>query len=69
MKKQFSCTKCGNWDYEEDEIRTTGSGLSRFFDIQNRRFITISCKRCGYTEMYKAGRGSTAGQILDFFTS
>ncbi len=69
MQKHFSCPKCKNWEYEEDEIRTTGSGLSRFFDIQNRRFITISCKRCGYTEMYKAGRGSTAGNILDFFTT
>nr|WP_320021779.1 zinc ribbon domain-containing protein [uncultured Draconibacterium sp.] len=69
MKRHFSCPKCSSWEYEEDEIRTTGAGFSRFFDIQNRRFIAISCKRCGYTELYKAGRGSTAGSILDFLTS
>jgi predicted nucleic-acid-binding Zn-ribbon protein len=69
MKKQFSCVKCNSWEYEVDNIRTTGSGFSRFFDIQNRKFTAISCKRCGYTELYKAGRGSTAGSILDFITS
>ncbi|KJF43483.1 hypothetical protein SAMN05444285_10515 [Draconibacterium orientale] len=69
MKKHFSCPKCSSWEYEEDTIRTTGGGFTRFFDIQNRKFIAISCKRCGYTELYKAGRGSTAGSILDFLTS
>jgi len=69
MNKHYSCPKCSGWDFETDEIRTTGSGFTRFFDIQNRRFTAISCKRCGYTEFYKAGRGSTAGSILDFLTS
>ena len=69
MKKHYNCAKCSSWEYESDEIRTTGSGFTRFFDIQNRKFIAISCAKCGYTELYKAGRGSTAGNILDFFTT
>ncbi|MCY1719177.1 zinc ribbon domain-containing protein [Prolixibacteraceae bacterium Z1-6] len=69
MQKHFSCAKCNSWEYETDEIRTTGSGFTRFFDIQNRKFTVVSCKRCGYSELYKAGRGSTAGSILDFLTN
>jgi len=39
--------------------------LQRFFDVQNKKFITISCTKCGYTEMYKSE--TTAGMnIFDF---
>ncbi len=69
MSKQYVCPKCNSWEYETDEIRTTGSGLSRFFDVQNRRFTVVTCKRCGYSEFYKAGNGGVAGNILDFLTS
>lgn len=35
------------------------------FDIQNKKFVTISCAQCGYTELYKA-QTSTGMNILDF---
>ena len=69
MKKSFSCPKCSGWDYEVDEIRTTGAGFTKFFNIQNRRFTAVSCKRCGYTEFYKGGRSSGASSVLDFLTN
>ncbi|MBN2636770.1 MAG: hypothetical protein JXR61_10905 [Prolixibacteraceae bacterium] len=29
MKKTFSCPKCSSWEYEVDEIRTTGAGFTK----------------------------------------
>ncbi|WP_340113905.1 zinc ribbon domain-containing protein [Maribellus mangrovi] len=69
MKKHFSCPKCSGWEYETDEIRTTGAGFTKYFNIQNRRFTTVSCKRCGYTEFYRAGRSGGGSNVLDFLTN
>jgi len=33
--------------------------------VQTKRFTTISCLRCRYTELYKAD-SSTLGNIFDF---
>lgn len=68
MHKEWSCPKCGNRTYETDEIRTTGSGLSKIFDVQNRAFTTVSCTRCRFTELYKT-ESSTLGNIFDLFTN
>jgi predicted nucleic-acid-binding Zn-ribbon protein len=58
------CPKCGHTDAEVDDIATTGAGLSRLFDIQNRRYRAVSCTRCGYTEFYKGRRPS---EVVDLF--
>ncbi|APW97446.1 nucleic acid-binding protein [Halobiforma lacisalsi AJ5] len=58
------CPKCGHEETEMDEISTTGSGLSRIFDIQNRRFVVVSCTNCGYSELY---RSQSSGEIVDLF--
>ncbi len=64
----YKCIKCGSTRYESDEIRTTGGGLSRFFDVQNKKFVVVSCESCGYSELYKRKTGAL-GNIFDFFTS
>jgi predicted nucleic-acid-binding Zn-ribbon protein len=33
--------------------------------VQNKKFITVSCSHCGYTEIYKA-QTDTGMNILDF---
>lgn len=66
--KSFQCTKCGHKKAEVDDIRTTGSGFTRFFNIQNRKFVAVSCASCGYTEFYRKGKTSGASNVLDFFT-
>lgn len=58
------CPKCGHTETAVDEIATTGSGLSKFFDIQNRKFQVISCTNCGYSELYRSG---DADVIVDLF--
>jgi predicted nucleic-acid-binding Zn-ribbon protein len=60
------CVKCGSDSVSEGEVRMTGGGLSRFFDVQNNVFETVSCDECGYTEFYRKDRDK-AGEVLDFF--
>jgi predicted nucleic-acid-binding Zn-ribbon protein len=67
--KNYVCLKCGNKQAETDQIRTTGSGFTRFFDIQNRKFLSVSCTRCGFTEFYRQGKTKSAGNVLDFLTN
>ncbi|MDD4067075.1 MAG: zinc ribbon domain-containing protein [Clostridia bacterium] len=65
---KWKCAKCGNEEYEQDQFQATGGAFAKIFDIQNKRFVTVSCTKCGYTEIYKTG--SNAGMnILDFFTN
>ncbi len=64
----WTCPKCSYRHFETDTIRTTGEGLSRLLDIQNRKFTAVICARCTYTEFY---RGSTKNidNVLDLFLS
>ena len=62
-KKQYVCPKCGCKEYEHDQFQATGGNFAKLFDVQNKKFITISCKDCGYTELYKNQAG---WNILDF---
>lgn len=64
---RWECPKCHNDRYETDEFRATGGFLAKVFDIQNKRFSTVTCTRCSYTEMYKTA-ASTLGDVFDFFT-
>ena len=41
--------------------------LSKIFDVQNKRFTTVTCDRCTYTEIYRI-KSSALGHVLDFFT-
>jgi predicted nucleic-acid-binding Zn-ribbon protein len=58
QKKAYVCVKCGNDSYNSGKISTTGSSWSKFFNLQNNKFITVICLKCGYTELYKT---STSG--------
>ena len=60
----YTCLKCGHHQYTTDEISTTGTGLTKLFDIQNRQFTAISCQHCYYTELYK-GSSDDVLNMLD----
>lgn len=60
------CIKCGSTEAGQKEIATTGTGLSKLFDVQHNRFLVVYCKNCGYSEFYNK-ESSTAGNILDLF--
>lgn len=64
-KRQYICDKCGCTRYDVDQFQATGGNFAKLFDIQNKKFITISYIQCGSTEIYKA-RTSTGMNIVDF---
>ena len=65
---QFECVKCFETEYKAGEIRTTGSGISRFLSVLNQKFATVSCGGCGYKELYRMG-GRGVGNIFDILTN
>lgn len=64
---KWRCPKCTNAEFETGQFRAVGGTLSRLFDVQNRKFTTVSCTRCGFTEIYRAS-SSTLGKVFDLFT-
>lgn len=64
---KYRCPKCENTDCEVSEFRATGGFLTKVFDIQSKKFTTVTCTRCKYTEIFKAD-SSMLGNIFDFFT-
>lgn len=68
QSSNWQCLRCGYDRYETDEIRTTGGALAKIFDVQNKKFSTVSCMQCHHTELYKADT-SALGNIFDFFTN
>jgi len=65
-ESNYQCPKCSNTKSEIGEIRTAGGFWTKIFNIQNKRFKSITCTQCKYTELYK-GVTNKAGNILDFF--
>ena len=64
-QRNYVCPKCGCTPFESDQFQATGGNFAKIFDIQNKKFITISCSQCGYTELFKAQTDSGMN-ILDF---
>ena len=53
------------WSMRPTSSRPTGGNFAKLFDVQNKRFTTITCTRCGYTELYKE-MSDGAMDVLDF---
>lgn len=68
MAEKFECAKCRNTEYETGELRAAGGFWTKIFNIDNRRFMTVSCTSCHYTEIY-GGDTNMAGNVLDFLTN
>lgn len=65
MNSGYKCPKCGHESFTSSEMRATGGLLSKLFDIQTKKFTTVICDHCRYTELYAAD-SSTLGNIFDF---
>ena len=69
VRSKFVCPKCKTGDATTKRFSATGTGFSKFFDIQHNQFITVSCTNCGYTEMYNPEvmeKKSNISNVLDF---
>ena len=61
----WTCSKCNGTSHEEDTVAITGSGFSKFFNVQNRKFLAVTCSNCQYTELYK-GKMKGWENVIDF---
>ncbi len=66
--KIWVCPKCDNNGYETGQFAATGGGLSKIFDVQSKKFSTVTCTKCKFTEIYQA-ETSALGNIFDLFTN
>ena len=64
----YKCPKCNNTAYDVGEMRATGGTLSKIFDVQNKKYTSVTCTRCSYTEFFKA-KTSALSNIFDLFTN
>ena len=47
LERNFNvCPKCGHEEFETDQFRATGGNFAKIFDVQNKRFTTVTCTRC-----------------------
>ena len=59
------CPKCGNRGADVDQLQATGGNFAKLFDVQNKKFNTVSCTKCGYTELYR-GETDDLMNVIDF---
>ena len=64
-ESSYTCPKCGSTSYETGQIRVSGGFWSSALDVENRRYDSVSCNKCGYTEFYKKTLSRTE-KALDF---
>ena len=65
----WSCPKCNQKEYEVGEMRVTGSFWTKIFNIQNKKYSSVSCTKCSYTEFYKGQPASGLANVFDLFTT
>lgn len=65
--QNWKCPKCACEEFDTGEFRATGGRLAKIFDVQNRKFTTVFCTRCKFTEIYSTD-SSKLMNVFDFFT-
>jgi predicted nucleic-acid-binding Zn-ribbon protein len=64
----FKCLRCGYHACDIGEIHVAGGFWSKVFDVEGRKFSTVTCERCKHTEFFKADRSKLAN-IFDLFVT
>ncbi len=52
LAENFVCAKCGQQAGRVKTLAMSGTGLTRWFDLQPHKYLFVSCENCGYTEVY-----------------
>jgi uncharacterized protein len=52
LAQEFVCARCHGAGAHVERLSMSGTGLSRFLEIQPHRYAFVSCKSCGYTEVF-----------------
>lgn len=68
IEQAFSCPKCKHKGAVVEHLSMSGTGLSRLFEVQPYRYAFVSCRNCGFTEVYNLDilKGAdNLGNLLD----
>ncbi|MBN1678796.1 MAG: zinc ribbon domain-containing protein [Anaerolineae bacterium] len=68
LAEKFVCSKCEHHGADVERLAMSGTGLSRLFEVQHHRYAFVSCKNCGYTEVYNLktlGGKDDVGTLLE----
>jgi predicted nucleic-acid-binding Zn-ribbon protein len=52
LAQAFHCPKCNHHGARVERRAMSGTGITRFFEVQPYRYAFVSCSNCGYTEIY-----------------
>ena len=52
LSQEFVCPRCEQQGAHVERLAMSGTGISRFLEIQAYRYVFASCNNCGYTEVY-----------------
>ncbi len=52
LAQEFICAHCKEHGAHVERLSMSGTGFSRFMDIQPYRYAFVSCNNCGYTEVF-----------------
>ncbi|MEJ2747392.1 MAG: zinc ribbon domain-containing protein [Anaerolineae bacterium] len=52
LAQEFICQHCKQQGAHVERLSMSGTGISRFMDIQPYRYAFVSCQNCGYTEVF-----------------
>ena len=52
LGQEFICAHCKSPGAHVERLSMSGTGISRFMDIQPYRYAFVSCNNCGYTEVF-----------------
>ena len=64
----YKCPKYGNHTYITAQIFATKSTISKIFDVQTKKYTSITYECCTYTKFFKA-KTNALGNIFDLFTN
>lgn len=53
VNSKYICPKCNNTVCEIDELVRTGGFWNKLVTFRQKRFTTVTCSKCKYTEIYK----------------
>jgi predicted nucleic-acid-binding Zn-ribbon protein len=64
----YQCIRCKHGQCEVGQIYAAGGIWSKIFDVEGRKFSTVTCERCKHTEFFKAEM-NTLHNIFDLFVT
>jgi len=65
VTEKYTCTKCGHNEHDVGQLRASSGGLMAIFDLEDSAYTTVSCTRCGHTDLFKGNEGSFLEMLSD----